>query len=91
MATHSNILAWRIPVDRGAWQITTHGVTESDTTERLSTTHTWKQEKKQIGVQAGNLKYETYKQVLKNQKETEGNDFILNPQTSSFRTNYEDY
>ena len=29
MATHSNILAWRIPMDRGAWQATVCGVTES--------------------------------------------------------------
>ena len=35
MATHSNILAWRIPIDRGAWQATVHGVTKSRT--RLST------------------------------------------------------
>ena len=26
MATHSGILAWRIPMDRGAWQATVHGV-----------------------------------------------------------------
>ena len=26
MATHSSILAWRIPVDRGAWWATVHGV-----------------------------------------------------------------
>ena len=35
MATHSNILAWRIPMDRGVWWATVHGVTESDTTELL--------------------------------------------------------
>ena len=29
MATHSNILAWRIPMDRGAWQSTVHGVAKS--------------------------------------------------------------
>ena len=27
--THSNILAWRIPMDRGAWQATVHGVMTS--------------------------------------------------------------
>ena len=29
MATHSNILAWRIPIDRGAWWATVHGVAKS--------------------------------------------------------------
>ena len=29
MATHSSILAWKICMDRGAWQVTVHGVTES--------------------------------------------------------------
>ena len=29
MATHSSILAWRIPMDRGAWQTTVHEVTKS--------------------------------------------------------------
>ena len=37
MATHSSILAWRIPLDRGDWPATVHGVTESDMTEQLST------------------------------------------------------
>ena len=32
-ATHSSILAWRIPMDRGAWWVTVHGVSESDTAE----------------------------------------------------------
>ena len=31
MATHSSILAWRIPMDRGAWQATVHEVTKSQT------------------------------------------------------------
>ena len=31
LATHSNILAWRNSMDRGAWQATGHGVTESRT------------------------------------------------------------
>ena len=29
MATHSNTLAWRIPMDRGAWWAMVHGVTNS--------------------------------------------------------------
>ena len=39
MATHSSILAWRIPMERGAWWATYSpwGHKESDTTERLST------------------------------------------------------
>ena len=31
MATHSNILAWRIRMNRGAWWATAHGVTKSQT------------------------------------------------------------
>ena len=31
MATHSSILSWRIPMDRGAWRATVHGVTKSRT------------------------------------------------------------
>ena len=31
MATYSNILAWRIPMDRGAWWAKVHGVTTSRT------------------------------------------------------------
>ena len=37
MATHSSILAWRIPMARGAWWATVHRVAESDTAEQLST------------------------------------------------------
>ena len=31
MATHSSILAWRIPKDRRAWQATVHGTANSQT------------------------------------------------------------
>ena len=31
MASHSSILAWRIPMDRGAWRATVHGVAKSQT------------------------------------------------------------
>ena len=29
MATHSSMLAWRIPKDRGAWRAAVHGVAKS--------------------------------------------------------------
>ena len=31
MATHSSILAWRSPMDRGAWRATVHQVAKSQT------------------------------------------------------------
>ena len=37
MATHSSILAWRIPIDRRVWWATVQGVTESDMAEWLDT------------------------------------------------------
>ena len=40
MATHSSILAWRIPMNRVAWQAIVHGVAnKSDTTEQQITAH----------------------------------------------------
>ena len=33
MATHSSVLDWKIPMDRGAWWATAHRVIELDTTE----------------------------------------------------------
>ena len=41
-ASHSSVLAWRIPMDGGAWGAVVHGVTGSDTTERLSVHNTYK-------------------------------------------------
>ena len=38
MATRSSILAWKNPMDRGAWGTTVHGVTKNWT--QLST-HAW--------------------------------------------------
>ena len=29
LTTYSSIVAWRIPMDRGAWQATVHGVAKS--------------------------------------------------------------
>ena len=31
LATHSSVLAWRIPIDRGAWQAIVHGVAKCQT------------------------------------------------------------
>ena len=33
MATPSRMLAWRIPMDRGAWRAAVHGFAELDRTE----------------------------------------------------------
>ena len=40
MATHSSILAWRIPMDRGAWRATVHRVAKSQTQLSDSAQHT---------------------------------------------------
>ena len=29
MATHSSFLSWRIPMDRGVWWATVHGITKN--------------------------------------------------------------
>ena len=39
MATHSSIHAWRIPMDRGAWGRTVHGVAQSQTQLKQFSTH----------------------------------------------------
>ena len=40
LATHSSILVWRIPMDRGAWQAAAHSVAKSQTwLKRLSMQH----------------------------------------------------
>ena len=36
MAPHSSTLAWKNPMDRGAWQATVHSVAELETTKPLS-------------------------------------------------------
>ena len=46
LATHSSILAWRIPIDRGAWwAYSPWGGNELDTTEQLNNNrHTFPRE-----------------------------------------------
>ena len=31
MTTHSSVLAWKIPMDRGVWRVTVQGITKSRT------------------------------------------------------------
>ena len=40
LATHSSILAWRFPMDRGAWRAIVHGVAKSRTQLSTHTKHT---------------------------------------------------
>ena len=39
MATHSSILAWRIPMDRGAWWAKVHGLMKSQTQQKRLSMH----------------------------------------------------
>ena len=39
-ATHSSVLAWRIPMDRGSWQATVHRITNSRTGLKRLSMHT---------------------------------------------------
>ena len=40
MATHSTVLAWRVPMVRGAWPAAVQRVAkQADTTDQLSTAH----------------------------------------------------
>ena len=41
MTTHSSILAWRIPKDKGAWWATVHGVTKSQPRPRIVADHSF--------------------------------------------------
>ena len=60
MATHSSILAWRIPTDRGAQQAPwSHK--ESDMTEQITHTHTRVYEILSKPLEIGKLKKDRYK------------------------------
>ena len=49
MATHSSILAWRIPMDRGAWWARSPwGRKESDATEPLTFSFLFQNQEKQL-------------------------------------------
>ena len=39
MATHTSILVWRIPMDRGAWRVIVHRVEKSRTQLKQLSTH----------------------------------------------------
>ena len=43
IATYSSILAWKMPMGRGAWQTTVHGVTNSWTQLGTNPLHTYTQ------------------------------------------------
>ena len=44
MATHSSVLAWEMPMDRGVWWATAHGVAKSWTRlSNFTTTTSWAQ------------------------------------------------
>ena len=49
MATHSSILAWRIPMDRVSWGATVNGVAKSDMRDGSNTPSAHFSRKKQDG------------------------------------------
>ena len=55
MTTHSSILAWRISVDRGAWQATVHRVARSQTRLKQLSTHarTYPGDLPNLGIESG--------------------------------------
>ena len=56
MDAHSSTLAYRIPMDRGAWWATVYRVAESGTTERPSTAQQkFQQEGQTLGLSVENL------------------------------------
>ena len=46
--SHSSILAWRIPMDRGAWQATVHRVEKSQTQLKWLSTAGWKEQRRSL-------------------------------------------
>ena len=42
MATHSSILAWRIPMDRGTWWIIAHGIHQAPLSMEFSREEYWR-------------------------------------------------
>ena len=59
------ILAWRIPMDRGAWWATVHGIAELDMTEQLSTNT-------QAEAHSNGLRWKCYAQVAKSPNDHQG-------------------
>ena len=60
MVTHSSILAWRIPIDRGTWLSVVLGVTELDTTEPSTVLHC----EYKLNEQSGNIQSYTHFSIL---------------------------
>ena len=60
IATHSSILAWRIPMNRGAWWATVLGVAEWDTTEWLSIAHGYFQMSLSHHLNVGSIKVQIF-------------------------------
>ena len=52
LATHSSILAWQIPMDRGAWQAAVHGVIKSQTWLSDSAQHSTLRHTSELGAAA---------------------------------------
>ena len=83
MATHSSILAWRIPMDRGAWPAAVHGVAESWTWLSDSAQHKSLQTVQFHFLWLSNIPFEKYLKKQESSRKTSISALLTMPKPST--------